>query len=110
VNPGPGWPARGQVWEHVRGSRQYRILIISNDEYNELPDATPWAVTVEREGAGIPGYLVELGAADPLPGTVVVLPRVLRCDPTGLRRCLGSVTGDTLRAVERGLREFLSLA
>ena len=34
-------PLRGQVWEYVQGSRQYRVVIVSNDEYNEFPDAVP---------------------------------------------------------------------
>lgn len=100
---------RGQIWEHVRGSRQYRVLIVSNDEYNELAGATPWAVTVERGGVGIPGYAVPLGDDDPLPAAVAVIPHVLRCDTTALRRCLGAVTADTLNRVDRGLREFLNL-
>ncbi len=72
-------PQRGQVWEYVQGSRQYRTLIVSNDEYNELP------------------------------GAVAVIPRVLRCDIAALRRNLGFVTNNTMNAVERGLREFLNL-
>jgi len=105
----PGFPVRGQVWEHVRGSRQYRVLIISNDEYNELPGATPWALTVVREVANVPGYVVQLHRDDPLPGAAVVIPEVLRCDTSALRRCLGFVGNDTLNAVESGLREFLNL-
>jgi mRNA-degrading endonuclease toxin of MazEF toxin-antitoxin module len=105
----PGHPVRGQVWDYTQGSHQYRILIVSNDEYNELPGALPWALALERDAPAIPGYLVELAEDDPLPGAVVVVPRVLRVDPTALRRCRGSVAGATLGAVERGLREFLSL-
>ncbi|GEM_PF-1692341 len=104
-----GTAARGEVWEYVQGSRQYRILIISNDAYNELPGAVPWALVLERGAAGIPGYLVELVATDPLPGAMVVIPRVLRCDAAALRHKLGFVTNETMNAVERGLREFLNL-
>ena len=100
---------RGQIWEHVRGSRQYRVLIISNDEYNEMPGAAPWAVTVERGSANIPGYAVLLNRDDPLPGAVVVIPYVLRCDASALRRSVGFVTNETMNAVEYGLREFLNL-
>lgn len=102
-------PQRGQVWEYVQGSHQYRVLIISNDEYNELPGAIPWALVLQRGAPAIPGFLIELTADDPLPGAVVVVARVLRCDPTALRHNLGFVTNDTLNAVERGLREFLNL-
>ena len=105
----PAWPRRGEVWEYIQGSRQYRVLIVSNDEYNELPGAVPWALAVERAATGIPGYLVVLGDSDPLPGAAVIIPRVLRCDPTALRHNLGFVVNDTINAVGRGLREFLTL-
>jgi mRNA-degrading endonuclease toxin of MazEF toxin-antitoxin module len=106
----PGAPVRGQVWDYTQGSHRYRILIVSNDEYNELPGGLPWALVVERDAPAIPGYLVEFGDDDPLPGAVVVIPRVFRCDPTALRRCHGQVAAATLAAVDRGLREFLSLS
>lgn len=93
----------------MQGSRQYRVLIVSNDEYNELPGAVPWALALERTATGIPGYLVPLRDGDPLPGAAVVIPRVVRCDPDALRHNLGFVTNDTINAVERGLREFLNL-
>ena len=97
------------MWEYAQGSRQYRVLIVSNDEYNELPGAVPWALAIERTATGIPGYLVVLGDRDPLPGAGILIPRVLRCDPSALRHNLGSVTNGTINAVERGLREFLTL-
>jgi len=100
---------RGQVWEYVQGSRQYRVMIVSNDEYNELAGTVPWALAIEREAPAIPGYLVRMADDDPLPGAAVVVPRVVRCDPAALRRMLGFVGNDTLNAVERGLREFLNL-
>lgn len=93
----------------MQGSRQYRVLIVSNDEYNELPGAVPWALALERGASGVPGYLVILGNEDPLPGAAIVIPRVLRCDPGTLRHNLGFVTNDAINAVERGLREFLNL-
>jgi hypothetical protein len=103
------FPHRGQIWEYTQGSRQYRILIISNDEYNELPGAVPWALTVERSAPTVPGFLVPLVDGDPLAGAVIVVPRVLRCSPDALRHNLGFIGNDTLNAVERGLREFLNL-
>jgi mRNA-degrading endonuclease toxin of MazEF toxin-antitoxin module len=84
-------------------------LIISGDEYNDHLDAMPWAIAVERDAPRIPGYLVRLAATDPLPGATAVIPRVLRCDTTALRTCLGFLTEETMNAVERGLREFLAL-
>jgi len=53
-------PLRGQVLEYVQGSRQYRIVIISGDEYNENSAAVPWGLVIDREGRGIPGYLIPL--------------------------------------------------
>jgi mRNA-degrading endonuclease toxin of MazEF toxin-antitoxin module len=103
------YPQRGQVWEYVQGSRQYRVVIASNDEYNELPGAFPWALVLERSATDIPGYLIELTGEDPLPGAVVVVPRVVRCDTSALRRDLGFVTNETMNAIDRGLREFLNL-
>jgi hypothetical protein len=50
------FPRRGQIWEYVQGSRQYRILIVSNDEYNEQPSAVPWALAIERGAPASPGY------------------------------------------------------
>jgi len=40
---------------------------------------------LERGGVAIPNYVVELAVDDPLPGAVVVIPRVPRCDTTALR-------------------------
>jgi hypothetical protein len=84
-------------------------MIVSSDEYNELPGAVPWALAIEREAPVVPGYLVRLADDDPLPGASVVIPRVVRCDTAALRRMLGFVRNDTLNAVERGLREFLNV-
>jgi mRNA-degrading endonuclease toxin of MazEF toxin-antitoxin module len=50
-----------------------------------------------------------LTGEDPLPGAVVVVPRVVRCDTSALRRDLGFVTNETMNAIDRGLREFLNL-
>lgn len=104
-----GTAQRGQVWEYIQGSRQYRVLIVSNDEYNELPGVVPWALTVERGGRGVPGFVVQLTDDDPLPGATVVIPRVIRCDASALRRNLGFVSNGTMNTIERGLREFLNL-
>ena len=102
-------PIRGQVWEYVQGSRQYRVVIVSNDEYDEFPDAVPWALAIERTAPSVPGFLVKLTADDPLAGAVVVVPRVLRCDSSALRNLLGFLSNASMNAVERGLREFLNL-
>lgn len=104
---------RGELWEYVIGSQQYRALIISNDEYNEHPDMRPWGLIVSRLKAA-PGdaapLFVSLGPGDPgEAGAVVQIPAIVRLDRTALRHNLGFVTNATLNAVERGLREFLAL-
>jgi mRNA-degrading endonuclease toxin of MazEF toxin-antitoxin module len=104
-----GRPVRGQVWEYIQGSRQYRLLIVSSDEYNEFSGAVPWGLVVDRGAPSIPGYVVPLESDDPLPGASVLVPRVIRCDTSALRHCLGFVSNTTLNAVERGLRELLNL-
>lgn len=101
---------RGQIWEYVSGSRQMRVLIISSDEYNDLPGIRPWGLRVERDAPmDRSGLLVQLGYEDPLDNAIVAIASVIRIDPTALRTNLGFVTESTMSAVERGLREFLVL-
>jgi len=37
---------RGQIWTVLRGGSQYRVLVISNDEYNDVAELAVWALTV----------------------------------------------------------------
>ena len=102
--------SRGQVWEYVAGSRQYRVLIVSNDEYNEQPGLRPWALPIDRgRTSAMPSLFVKLAATDPLPGAFVAIPDVLRIDRDALRANLGRIGGESMNAVEHGLREFLEL-
>jgi len=39
---------RGQVWTLLRGGGQYRVLVISNDEYNRVDELAVWALAVVR--------------------------------------------------------------
>lgn len=100
---------RGQVWEYIAGSQQYRVVIVSGDEYNGTPNAAPWALAIQRQAPSIPGYLIRLSDADPLPGASVVVPNILRCQQTGLVRSLGYLGDSTMNAVERAMRDFLAL-
>lgn len=100
---------RGQIWEYVAGSQQYRVLIISGDEYNAIPNVAPWGLLVQRQVPAIPDYLIKLTEADPLSGAAVIIPSVLRCQLSGLVRVVGFLTHDTMNMVERALREFLTL-
>jgi hypothetical protein len=49
------------------------VLIVSNDEYNELPRPMPWALSVERATPTTPGFVVTLGPHDPLAGAASIL-------------------------------------
>jgi mRNA interferase MazF len=100
---------RGQIWECVVGSRIARVLVVSNDEFNNDPDLAPWGLAVGPK-PGVPsGLLVELRGTDPLPGRVVYVPNVLRVDSTSFRANLGFVGEATMTAVELALRDFLAL-
>ena len=92
----------------VRGSQQYRLLIISNDECNDEPDIDPWGVLVVRVDA-VPDMVIRLSPEDPLSGAVVDFTRVMRVDRTALRDNHGFVSNDTMNAVEYALRDFLNL-
>lgn len=99
----------GQVWEYVAGSQQYRVVIVSGEEYNIIPKVAPWGLLIQRQAPAIPDYLIRLTEADPIPGAAVIVPNVLRCQPTGLVRMIGYLSHDTMSAVESALREFLAL-
>ncbi len=99
---------RGQIWAYIQGSRQYRILIISNDEFNGLDGVFPWGLRVARDAPG-GGLLVRLDESDPLPGASVDVTAVVRIDRTALRENLGFIAPSTLNAVEAALRDFLNL-
>jgi mRNA interferase MazF len=92
----------------IRGSQQYRLLIISNDEYNELDEVRPWGAAVIR-GKADSELLVQLSADDPLSGAMVDVTRVMQIDRTALRDNHGFVSNTTLNSVEYALREFLNL-
>jgi mRNA-degrading endonuclease toxin of MazEF toxin-antitoxin module len=102
--------SRGQVWTLLRGGAQHRVLIISNDEYNAVPELAIWALTVVRE-APHPNHLaVRLAPRDPLAGAFVRMHSVVQIlDRTALRESHGFVSHETMQAVESALREFLEL-
>ena len=99
--------SRGEVWEYIAGSQQYRVLVISNDEWNDQPGVSPWGLFIARTGPQT--LTVGLTESDPLPGAVVHIPKVLRIDPSGLRANCGHVSHDTMHTVEEALRDFLAL-
>lgn len=101
---------RGQIWTLLRGGSQYRVLIVSNDEYNEVDELAVWALVVARDVPHPNQLAVRLGADDPLPGAFVKIHAVVQVlDRTSLRDTAGFVSHATMTAVEEALREFLEL-
>ncbi|HZM78388.1 MAG TPA: type II toxin-antitoxin system PemK/MazF family toxin [Candidatus Limnocylindrales bacterium] len=101
---------RGQVWTLLRGGNQYRVLIISNDEYNDVDELAVWALVVTRDVPHPNQLAVRLGADDPLSGAFVKIHAVVQIlDRTTLRDNAGFVSHNTMAAVEEALREFLEL-
>lgn len=101
---------RGQVWTLLRGGGQYRVLIISNDEYNEVVELAIWALVLSRDVPHPNQLVVRLGAEDPLGGTFIKIHSVAQIlDRTALRTNHGFVSHETMNAVEDRLREFLEL-
>ena len=66
-------------------------------------------MSVRRTGTPVKDYLLQLTDADPLAGAFIEVPRVMRCATSGLRHLVGFVSDDTMRAVERAIRELLEL-
>jgi len=101
---------RGQVWTLLRGGSRYRVLVISNDEYNAVEELAAWALTVVRE-APHPNHLaVRLSEADPLAGAYVRIHGVVQVlDRSALRDNHGYVSPDTMNRVESAIRDFLEL-
>ena len=101
---------RGQVWTLLRGAAQYRVLVISNDEYNSVEELAIWGLTVAREVPHPNQLAVRLGDADPLAGAFVRIHSVVQIlDRSALRDNHGFVSHDTMNLIEEALREFLEL-
>lgn len=101
---------RGQIWTLLRGGSQYRVLVISNDEYNGVEELAIWALTVAREVPHPNQLAVRLTEADPLAGAHVKIHSVVQIlDRTALRDNHGFVSHDTMNLIEEALREFLEL-
>lgn len=101
---------RGQVWTLLRGGSQYRVLIISNDEYNDVDELAIWALVVTRNVPHPNQLAVRLSADDPLSGAFIKIHAVVQVlDRAALRDSAGFVSHTTMTAVEEALREFLEL-
>lgn len=101
---------RGQIWTLLRGGSQYRVLVISNDEYNSVEELAVWALTVVRDVPHPNQLAVRLNEADPLAGAFVRIHSLVQIlDRTALRDNHGFVSDDTISAVEAAMREFLEL-
>ena len=102
--------SRGQVWTLLRGGSQYRVVVVSNDEYNSVEELAVWALTVAREVPYPNQLAVRLTGADPLAGAFVRIPSVVQVlDRTALRDNHGFVSHGTMNLIEDALREFLEL-
>jgi mRNA interferase MazF len=101
---------RGQIWTLLRGGSQYRVLVISNDEYNSVEELAAWAITVVRDVPHPNQLAVRLDEADPLAGAFVRIHSVVQIlDRSALRDNHGFVSHDTMSAIEVAVREFLEL-
>ena len=101
---------RGQIWTLLRGSGQYRVLIISNDEYNGVEELAIWGLVVARDVPHPNQLAVRLGSDDPLSGASVKIHGVVQIlDRTALRDNHGFVSHMTMNGVETALRDFLEL-
>ena len=101
---------RGQIWTLLRGGSQYRVLVISNDEYNDVDELAVWALVVSRDAPHPNQLAIRLGVEDPLSGAFVKVHAVVQIlDRTSLRDNAGYVSHATMVAVEEALREFLEL-
>jgi mRNA interferase MazF len=101
---------RGQIWTLLRGGSQYRVLVISNDEYNSVDELAIWALTIAREVPHPNQLAVRLTEADPLAGASVRIHGVVQVlDRTALRDNHGFVSPATMNLIEEALREFLEL-
>lgn len=101
---------RGQIWTLLRGGSQHRVLVISNDEYNDVEELAVWALAIVRDVPHPNQLAVQLDRADPLTGAFVRIHSVVQIlDRTALRDNHGFVSHDTMNAVEVALREFLEL-
>lgn len=94
----------------MRGGSQYRVLVISNDEYNTVDELAIWTLTIAREVPHPNQLAVRLSQADPLAGAFVRIHSVVQVlDRTALRDNHGFVSYDTMNLIEEALREFLEL-
>ena len=101
---------RGQIWTLLRGGSQYRVLIISNDEYNAVAELALWGLVIAREVPHENQLAIRLRREDPLAGAHVKIHAVVQIlDRASFRDNLGYVSHTTMNEVEDALREFLEL-
>jgi mRNA interferase MazF len=101
---------RGQIWTLLCGSGQHRVLVISNDEYNDVRELAVWALTIVREVPHLNHLAVRPGDGDPLSGAFVRIHSVVQIlDRDALRDNHGFVSLTTMNTIEGALREFIEL-
>ncbi|WP_203817616.1 type II toxin-antitoxin system PemK/MazF family toxin [Paractinoplanes ferrugineus] len=101
---------RGQVWTWVRGAERHPVLVISNDEYNALPEVPVWALVIVPGLPQSTPFGVHMCSDDPLPGASVSIPGLVQIlDRGSLTENHGYLAPGTLDSVEDALREFMEL-
>ncbi|WP_433382229.1 type II toxin-antitoxin system PemK/MazF family toxin [Actinoplanes sp. CA-142083] len=102
---------RGQIWSLIRGDALHHVLVISNDEYNAVPELAVWALVIVPDLPQQNPLGVHLCHDDPLPGGSVSIPSLVQIlDRGSLKENLGYAAPGTMNAVESALRDFLELA
>src|SRR5262245_499811 len=96
---------RGDVADYVQGSRQFRVLVVSDTVFSKR---YPVIVLIhDRADGDVPGVLIPLPAD--LGGGTIDLSRIRFADPSAFRLAHGRVSAALMAKVDSGLRRLLAL-
>lgn len=97
---------RGDVVDYTRGSRQIRVLVVSDTTFSER---YPVIVLIhDRADGNVPGILIPL-PVDLAGGGTIDLSRIRFADPAAFGHRYGRVSPDLMVRVDSGLRRLLAL-
>ena len=103
---------RGEVWTLCDPEgRASRVVVLSSDRHNDLPDALPHVALIVRRPAGgerPQQYLARLGEADPIAG-VVVVSDIGQVHPRYGVEQVGMLTGASMDAICSVMRDLYEL-